>query len=83
MPVVEHLGTSLRPKMSCTTVSQGPQHKKDIELWEQVKRRATEVIRGVGQLPYEERLRDLGLFSWRREGYGETSLWPSSSLKGA
>jgi len=38
------------------------QHKKDMELSEQVQKRATNVIRGLEYLSYEKRLRELGLF---------------------
>ena len=50
----------------------GPQHKNNVELLEQVQRRATKMMRGLEHLSYEERLRELACLAWRREGSGET-----------
>lgn len=36
------------------------------------------MMRGLEHFSYTERLRSLGLFTWRREGSGETLLQPSS-----
>ena len=54
------------------------QYRKDVELLEQIQRKATKMIKWLEHLSYEEKLRELGS-AWRREGSRETSLWPPST----
>ncbi|GAB0188843.1 hypothetical protein GRJ2_001349600 [Grus japonensis] len=55
--------TLVRPPPEYCIQVWGPQCKKDVELLEQVQRRAMKMIRGLERLSYDDKLRKLGWFS--------------------